>query len=396
MPLFRPQNTKFEFIRYDLNELEIFQPDRAFLQCFSKLEKLVFQGDGKFSVLHIGGSHVQGGFLTDRLRANFQTMIPGYNSERGFVFPYKMAGTNSPASIRAFWTGSWSGCRNSVSTHACNWGMSGISALCADTVASFGIQTYRFDSTAYESNMVRVYYESIGDYSIVPDSSLELKEVMHFPEEGYSEFYFRKYYDKFNFEIHQEDKSLPGTFFLQGFYLGNNFPGISYNAIGVNGAGTYSYLKCGLFEDQMKTIAPDLVFFAIGVNDANVSELEFDEKRYEARYDSLVSMIKNSNPNVAMVFITNNDTYYQKRFPNPNALKVQQTMQRLAEKHGAAVYDLFSIMGGLGSIDEWRDASLAAKDRIHLSKSGYELQADMMFDAFRNAFGNYMSEKHSN
>ncbi len=391
----QPIKNRFSFIRYDLNEMEIYAPESAFLPLFNKLERLISDGEGDISILHIGGSHVQGGFLTDRLRENFQSFIPGLTPERGFVFPYKMAGTNCPSSIKATWTGKWTGCRNSVSTHACNWGMSGISALCSDTIAEFSIEALRTDSSYYRSNMVRVYYESIGEYSIEADSALSVKEILNFEEEGYIEFHFNSSYESFKFRIRQEDQRYAGTFYLQGFYFGNDSPGIVYNAIGVNGAGTYSYLKCGLFGPQMKTIAPDLVFFGIGVNDANVPESDFNPSLYEARYDSLVSLIKVSNPNAALVFITNNDTYYQRRFPNPNALKVQETMQRLAEKHNAAVYDLFAIMGGLGSIDDWRDASLAAKDRIHLSRNGYELQADLMFEAFRNAFGDYLSSKHS-
>jgi lysophospholipase L1-like esterase len=95
---------------------------------------------------------------------------------------------------------------------------------------------------------------------------------------------------------------------------------------------------------------------------------------------------------VSFIFVTNNDTYYNRKYPNRNALKVQEVMQNLAEKHNGAVYDMFAIMGGLGSIDDWRDNNLAAKDRIHLTKRGYELQADLMFEAFRNSFGDYLSE----
>ena len=91
--------------------------------------------------------------------------------------------------------------------------------------------------------------------------------------------------------------------------------------------------------------------------------------------------------------MTNNDTYYQKSHPNKNAIKVQETMYRLAEKYNGAVYDLFEIMGGLGSIKQWQHAELAAADKIHLSRKGYELQADMMTVAFREAFGNYLDKK---
>jgi lysophospholipase L1-like esterase len=167
-------------------------------------------------------------------------------------------------------------------------------------------------------------------------------------------------------------------------------PGITYNAIGVNGAGTYSYLRCQDFDKQIHGIVPDVVVFGIGVNDANVPEADFNPSMYEARYDSLIYKIRETNPDCAFLFITNNDTYYQKKHPNRNAFQVQATMRRLAEKHGGALYDLFDVMGGLGSITQWKNANLASSDLIHLTREGYELQGDMMFTAIRNALGDYM------
>jgi hypothetical protein len=90
--------------------------------------------------------------------------------------------------------------------------------------------------------------------------------------------------------------------------------------------------------------------------------------------------------------VTNNDTYFNKKRPNRNALKVQQAMYNLAARHNGAVYDLFEVMGGLGSIDKWVASGLASRDRIHFTRKGYELQADLMFDAFRKSFGDYLAE----
>jgi lysophospholipase L1-like esterase len=92
--------------------------------------------------------------------------------------------------------------------------------------------------------------------------------------------------------------------------------------------------------------------------------------------------------------VTNNDTYYQKRHPNKNAIAVQQVMYKLAKKYDAAVFDLFEVMGGLGSISDWENAQLAASDRVHLSKKGYELQADLMAVAFQKALGDYLDKKY--
>jgi lysophospholipase L1-like esterase len=93
--------------------------------------------------------------------------------------------------------------------------------------------------------------------------------------------------------------------------------------------------------------------------------------------------------------VTNNDTYYQKKYPNKNAIAVQEVMFKLAKKYDGAVFDLFEVMGGLGSINDWERASLAASDRVHLSRKGYELQADLMTYAFQKALGDYLDKKYN-
>lgn len=394
LPQFAKPTRQYQFIQYDINELDIYKPEESFNAFFGKLEHLIFDGKGHLSILHIGGSHVQGGMLPDKLRANFNSLSYGVLGERGFVFPYKMASTNSPSTIKCDWTGKWSGCRNSVSSDDCLWGMSGISTYTYDQKASFNLAALTSDSTYFPSSRIKVYYQASEDYHLYPDTNLLLLETLSFPDQGYDEFIFAEDYSSVRFFVERPDSVHDAFFILQGLYLGNNDPGITYNAIGVNGAGTYSYLRCGLFGEQMKTLKPDLVFFGIGVNDANVSESDFNMALYEARYDSIISMIKAANPEACFVFITNNDTYYQKRHPNRNAFKIQEAMQHLAERHNGAVYDLFAIMGGLGSVDDWRDNGLAAGDRIHLTKKGYEFQADLMFEAFRSSFGDYLSEKY--
>ncbi len=65
-----------------------------------------------------------------------------------------------------------------------------------------------------------------------------------------------------------------------------------------------------------------------------------------------------------------------------NGKVVKNSMYRLAEMHGAAVWDLYSIMGGLGSIPKWRNSGLAQRDLIHLTGKGYRLVGDLFTDAF--------------
>ena len=57
---------------------------------------------------------------------------------------------------------------------------------------------------------------------------------------------------------------------------------------------------------------------------------------------------------------------------------------RLAKETDGAVWDLFDIMGGLGSMTKWRDAKLGQSDRIHFTPAGYILLGDLFFNAFLN------------
>jgi lysophospholipase L1-like esterase len=384
----------YHFIRYDKNTLHIENPEARWNSLFDRFEQLAFEGEGKISIVHIGGSHVQGGYLTDRLRSNFASIVSNGSGERGFVFPYEIAKTNSPKSIKCKWSGNWTGCRNSVNGSDCLWGLSGINATCDDKRASVSISSCRADSTLYSFSKVRIYYHCSDNVEIRTDTNVTITSSYTDTLAGYTEYAFTPAMSALNFGYEITD-SLPGYFALQGVYLGESANGITYNAIGVNGASTRSYLKCERFEEHLQTLHPDLAIFGIGINDANVPAGNFDAAQYEARYDSLISHFRFANPNACILFVTNNDTYYQKKYPNKNAIAVQQVMYKLAKKYDGAVFDLFEVMGGLGSINDWQNANLAASDRVHLSKKGYELQADLMAVAFQKALGDYLDKKYN-
>lgn len=90
--------------------------DSAFLPFFRKMDALVFEGKEEINLVHVGGSHVQAGLLTDAIRYHLQSLAPGLAGERGFFFPFTLARTNNPPSYKV-WTNqldSWNGQRCSV------------------------------------------------------------------------------------------------------------------------------------------------------------------------------------------------------------------------------------------------------------------------------------------
>ena len=135
----------------------------------------------------------------------------------------------------------------------------------------------------------------------------------------------------------------------------------------------------------MVHVRPDLVVFAIGINDANVPYGKFKKEQFINNYRVLIERIRMVAPNTAFLFITNNDAYYRvgrnNRIPNKNGKLVQEAFYELATMYNAGVWDLYDIMGGLGSMQKWQNKSLANADKIHFTHQGYLLLGDLFFNA---------------
>lgn len=184
-------------------------------------------------------------------------------------------------------------------------------------------------------------------------------------------------------------------FTLTGILTENDFPGITYTNVGINGAKVHDYFEeiCPLFEKEMAYYKPDLVIFAIGINDANVKH--FNDKQFREDYDKLIARIKKVSPNTAFIFETNNDSFRKvkrKRFvQHPNGEVARKSFFMLGEKYGAGVWDKFSIMGGLGSMAKWEKADLAKSDKVHFKLAGYHLLGDMFYKALIQAYQEHIA-----
>ena len=190
-------------------------------------------------------------------------------------------------------------------------------------------------------------------------------------------------------------KNARPRFTLTGILTGTEHPGITYTNVGINGAKVQDYFEevCPLLEKQLAYYKPDLVIFAIGINDANVQR--FNEKKFREDYDRLIARIKKVNPNAAIIFETNNDMFRKvkkKRYvQHPNGDVARKAFFALAEKHKAGVWDKYGIMGGLGSMAKWEKADLAKADKVHFKLAGYNLLGDLFYKALIGAYQEHIA-----
>ena len=384
------QVNPYNFIRYDKNELHHFGTDKFSQQLFQKLETLLRTGEGRINVVHIGGSHIQAGTFSGRLRTRFQQLNGDMNAGWGFMFPYRISRTNSPFGYYIRYSGGWQSCRNiERRKNAQLLGVGGISATTHAPFTDLTILLEDENEMDYRFNTVKVFcnYET-SNYSVSVDSSLVKNKING---DGFIEFELNMHVDSLRLLIQREANSSEG-FTMYGLTTEKAPNGFVYNSIGVNGAHVPAFLRCQLFEQQMAQLQPDLVVLGLGINDAYGKH--FSQTKFENNYTELIAEIRKAAPNTAIILTTNNDSYLYRRYVNKNGEKVEESMFKLAEENDTGVWDMFEVMGGLNSVVLWEKNILAQHDKIHFTHEGYMLLGDLFFAAFMQNFEKYIQTKN--
>jgi lysophospholipase L1-like esterase len=385
---------QYPFVNYNLNQVEFFRDSIDFYSFYRKLDRLINVGDGKLNIVHFGGSHVQADIWTSKLRENFNEFINQKQAARGWVYPFKIgiARNNNPHNYEFTYTGKWDGCR--AVNYSCNGniGMNALKTTTYDSSSTFTLTLEQRGKTEYLFDRIKVFYDQhIQSYDLALDSPYFAKQIIVNKQGGYTEFIFEQPMKQVSFRCLKTD-SLQNVFTLFGLFCDLDAPGINYNAMGANGASIPTFLKCNMMQQELEAIKPDLIIFSVGINDA--FDPNFCQSCYENNYRTWFEIVKKAAPNAAILFTTNTDSYKRGRkgkyYQNKTGLEVKSAMQNLSYQYNAGVWDLFSVMGGMGSIEFWIRNHMAAKDHVHLSSSGYRLLGDLMFNAFIKKYEDYL------
>ena len=380
----------YDFTHFERNHLIYPSGDSmAMERFFTKMDSVVNFGVGNVNILHIGGSHVQAGTFTQQFRDDLLNIGDDLMGGSYFVFPFTAGGTNNPSHYVIHSTGEWKYCRNAVRRDTDKrMGLAGAAVITTDSTATIQIITReRYPSEIppyYDFNKVTLLGFSETE-NVVPALGYEGDTLHGDYDEEQSAYIFDlpDYTDSICILF----DSVPGEFTLTGVLLENDRPGISVHGVGVNGASVPSYLRCDDFERDLALIKPDLIIFGIGINDA--ADKDFEVEAFKQNYRELIGIMLDVNPECALLFVTNNDSFKSRRGKkkkriyevNTNGVVVEQAFMELAKEYDAAVWDQFDIMGGLRSMQKWQNEGLAQRDKVHFTKDGYILIGDLLFNA---------------
>ncbi len=338
---------------------------------------------GKLNFYHIGGSHLQADIYTHEVRVKMQSQNELLLGDRAWVFPYDLARTNNPWSYEFSSPNKWERYRCVVKEDAGeDFGLLGIKIVNRDSISSMHFRYYK-TKVKSDIHRIRVYHNK--GYFPFDISWKEKDDVLvseHRNEEkGYSEFEFKYPFLSFDLKF---TRMISNTFPLEiyGFELLNDYPGISYSPIGINGAALDHFKVCRRFEEQLTVTPPDFFAFSLGTNDAYVAPESFDPQVYKANLDTMIQLVLRVNPKCAILLTVPNDSYFMRTNLNPNIAKQREVIQELATKYQCPVWDFYGIMGEMGSSMKWHRNKLMQSDLVHFTVAGYHLKADLYYDAF--------------
>jgi len=360
----------------------LYPGERAGMDFFYQHLDSMLNDGCRLNILHIGGSHVQAGDLSGKIRENFARFGETTIADRGLIFPFKVLKSNGPLNYYVSYTGDWGRSRCVSQEPDVALGLSGAAAIARDTLDSIsfdfkGDRRWSFDKIRIIGNASD---SCVTPFIISGSDTIEYCEK----DSDHESYIFDLLSPRTNFTL--AFKGLDSAqFVLRGLIPMSDRDGITYTESGVNGAAVPSWLRCSKFKQDLSLLPPSLVIFGIGINDANVPEKDFDPEEFKSNYRSIIRRIQEVNPKSSFIFITNNDCYLslrrRRKVFNPNTKRVHQAFMDLAKEYKCPVFDVYSLMGGFKSSEKWYKSGLMKKDHIHFTSEGYRLVGNILYNA---------------
>ena len=377
--------TIYPFVDFSKNNFKFYSKESENFELFhNKMRKIISQKKGKLNLYHIGGSHLQADIYTHDIRTYLQTRWEGVTGERGWVFPFDLAKTNNPGNYEFSSPNTWVPYRSVVQKPGkvnVDYGILGYVVTCSDSAITI---KFKHDRTTIKPQIkhLRIYH-NIGEFPYwihLGENEILKERITNNLEEGYSDIYFTDPINDLNIQFCRIYESAP-ELEIYGFLMMNDEPGFSYTSIGVNGAGLYTYIDNIRFEEQLKSYPPDFFAYSVGTNDGNVPYDEFKPEIYKSNLEKMMQMALRANPNCALLLTVPNDSYYKRRYLNKNIERERTVIIELAKEYSMAVWDLYGVMGGLGSSKTWELNGLMRSDLIHFTHSGYHFKGELYIDS---------------
>lgn len=371
---------------------------------WSKLRKaFTASATDPVSIVHIGDSHVQADYSTGITRELLQYDFG--NAGRGLISPLKMSGTNEPQDYIFQSRGSWIPNKLMSTSWRQTVGFTGTSIRPTTSTGELTVGTSeREDYNPFSS--VTIFHSGRLSVNGVTNGAGEKVRFRAIPSRDYTQIVLPTQETSITIDF-----ASAGDLTVFGASLSGNRPGVYYHAIGNNGAAYETYNRIGNVGVGINPLQPNLVIISLGTNEAFG---RLDTRAFARSIDQLVKNIRTSNPEALILLTTPMECQRsvtttkkvkvrgKKRkgrrartrtvnrttrsyAVNKNIAPLRQTILDYGKDNGIAVYDWYEVAGGSGASSSWISNGLFAKDRVHHSRNGYNLEGRLIYEAIMDA-----------
>ena len=221
----------YDYVNFDACYLHFPAQHHRYEALYRKIAHIRRGGKGVVNILHVGGSHVQAGVLSHRLRCNFSQIMPERPRSRGLMFPFRAIRTNAPSDYEFTASGSWRSSRCLEFSPSYSLGLSGAAAVATSAECSLHLSV----DEAYAFQRLRVLGEAMGG-EVRPLIVTAEADTLH-PSRTGKDFLFT--FPRTTNECTIVFEGLEGngtSFVLRGIWPEHDGVGIAYSESGINGA----------------------------------------------------------------------------------------------------------------------------------------------------------------
>ena len=189
-----------------------------------------------------------------------------------------------------------------------------------------------------------------------------------------------------------------GKFYAYGAALETDGPGFVYDSLGLVGAraSRLLYFEREHIRNVLAQRETQLLVLGFGGNEAS-DRVSYES--YRATYDKVIKrMYQNPDKNGCLIMAPldqakKSETGHVRTMDAiPTIVRAQQDAAKAA---GCAFYNTFEAMGGEGAMHRWSKKGLAMHDYRHATPKGYDLIAEMFYDALVHEMRAYLEQKQA-
>ncbi|HTF05785.1 MAG TPA: LysM peptidoglycan-binding domain-containing protein [Bacteroidia bacterium] len=352
-----------------------------------KLKAVHSTRDSAFVVAHFGDSHIQGDYFSGQIRYNMQEYFR-YGGE-GILFPYSVCKSFGPKNLTTTIAGTWE--HATVLNNAKNYpiGITGYTLVTTDKKATISFNFNPQGGIQYNDTTIIkevVIWHSADNFKLLLKDNKSAGSVVYDePVNGLQCTRILNYRIGTELKLYFDVADAHTAFNFHGIAFENpSEKGLEYHRCGVVGATFLQLIKQqDVTLAHLKQIKPDLLIFSYGSNESY--DTNFNVDNYYTQVSAFIKRVKDEIPGVNIVFTGTPDTRSRSRYP-VNTIPINTKLNLIAQEQGCGFWDMNAVMGGDNSILYWLENGLARKDKLHFTKSGYGLQADLFSAAFFNLY----------